>query len=348
MKTSLSPVHDPIATAEGAHAGSVAVIVVNWNGMLQLPACLLSLSRQNYPSFQIVVVDNGSRDESVAYIERCFPTVRVICNRDNRGFAAACNQGIAATDTEFVALLNNDTVVHPEWLKAMVGAMAEPAVGMCACKMLAMGDNQLVDSAGVAVDRLGYAWGIGGGMLDAPANYPQAGQLLGPSGGACLYRRSMLHDIGLFDEDFFAYLEDVDLAWRAQWAGWQCRFAADAVVFHLHSATSIRNPGMKSRLLARNRIWMIIKNYPAGALIAYLPLLLLFEAGALLYLGAQGRLRSGIYGRLEALLQLPSVLEKRTQAPRRVPNRQIMALLQPVQLPHRLTKRYRFVADKQS
>ena len=273
--------------------------------------------------------------------------VRIIRNPVNVGFAVACNQGIRVTDTEYVALLNNDAVVHLEWLNAMVTTMSEPTVGMCACKMLSMGDGKVIDSAGIAIDRLGYAWGIAGGLLDTPAHYPGAAQLFGPSGGAGLYRRRMLEDIGLFDERFFAYLEDVDLAWRAQWAGWQCRFAPDAVAFHLHSATSTQVPGMKSRLLARNRIWMIAKNYPAGFLIAYLPLLLLFEVGALLYLGWQGRFSSSMRGRLEALTQLPSVLAKRSQTPHRVSSRQMIARLQPVQLPHRLARRYRFVAHKQ-
>ncbi len=348
MKTLLPSFADQPQIVAPSKAGSVAVIVVNWNGMLHLPACLLSLSRQTYLDVQIVLVDNGSQDGSVAYVERCYPMVRIIRNPVNVGFAVACNQGITVTDTEYVALLNNDAVVHPEWLNAMVTMMSEPAVGMCACKMLSMGDGKVIDSAGIAIDRLGYAWGIAGGLPDTPAHYPGAAQLLGPSGGAGLYRRRMLEDIGLFDERFFAYLEDVDMAWRAQWAGWQCRFAPDAVAFHLHSATSTRVPGMKSRLLARNRIWMIAKNYPAGFFLVFLPLLLLYELGSLPYLARQGRLSSSIRGRVEALAQMPSILANRAQTPHRVSDRQMMARLQPVQLPTALTGRYRFVAHKQS
>ncbi len=327
---------------------AVAVVIVNWNGLMFLPACLLALSRQTHPNVEIVVVDNASTDGSVAYLEQHHPHIQIIRNARNVGFAAACNQGIQATSAGLIALLNNDAVAHPQWLAAMVAMMVDPAVGMCACRMLSMHDADVIDSTGIAVDRLGYAWGIGGGLQDRPENYPAPYQLLGPSGGAGLYRRRMLDDIGLFDEDFFAYLEDVDLAWRAQWAGWQCRFAADAIVFHVHSATTAQIPHLKSRLLARNRIWMIAKNYPARFLLAYLPLLILSEAGALMHLARRGRLRSSLRGRLEAIQRIPTMLSKRSQTPRRITDRQMMARLQPVELPDKLLQRYQFVAHKQS
>jgi GT2 family glycosyltransferase len=329
-------------------SSSVAVIIVNWNGMPQLPACLLALSRQEYPDVEIIVVDNGSQDDSVAFIAENYPTVRILQNRTNTGFAAACNQGIQATAAEFIALQNIDTVVHPGWIGAMVARMADPDVGMCACKLLLMTHgSQMIDSLGVAVDRLGYAWGIAGGQPDAPALTPPAEQLLGPSGGAGLYRRRMLVELGGFDADFFAYLEDVDLAWRAQWAGWRCAYAPDAIVYHLHSATSTRIPGLKSRLLARNRIWMVAKNYPAGALLRYLPLFIVFEIGALLYVARQRRLRSSLRGRLEALVGLPAMLARRRQTPRRISSTQMLARLRPIQLPRAMLKRYSFVAQKQ-
>lgn len=329
-------------------APSVAVVIVNWNGLLFLPTCLLALSRQVYPNFEVVVIDNASTDASIAYLEDHHPNVHIIRNTQNIGFAAACNQGIRATKTEFVALLNNDTVVHPQWLAAMVDAMGDPGVGMCACRMLSMHDATVIDSTGITVDRLGYAWGIGGGKQDRLDNYPVPHQLLGPSGGAGLYRREMLEDIGLLDEDFFAYLEDVDLAWRAQWAGWQCRFAAEAIVFHVHSATATQIPHLKSRLLARNRIWMIVKNYPARFLLAYLPLLMISEAGALIYLARCGRFHSSLHGRFEAMRLIPAMLDRRRKTPRRITDEQMMARLQPVELPTKLLRRYRFVAHKQS
>lgn len=334
--------------APSSSSSGVAVVIVNWNGLMFLPACLLSLSRQTHPPHEIVVVDNGSTDGSIAYLEQQHPDVWLIRNPHNVGFAAACNQGIQATQAEFIALLNNDTVVHPQWLEAMLAAVNDPAAGMCACRMLSMHDAGMIDSAGIAVDRLGYAWGIGGGTQDQPDNYPASSQLLGPSGGAGLYRRKMLEDIGLLDEDFFAYLEDVDIAWRAQWAGWQCAFAVDAIVFHVHSATTAQIPHLKSRLLARNRIWMIVKNYPARYLLTYLPILLVGELGALVYLARHRRFSSSLRGRLEAMRRLPTMLHKRKQAPHRISDQQMMARLQPTDLPANLLRRYQFVAHKQS
>ena len=142
----------------------VTVIIPNWNGMLYLPACLQSLSRQSHPSYQVVLVDNGSTDGSVDYVRREFPHIAIIQNAANVGFAAACNQGIRFGHSEFVALLNNDTVADPDWLAELVAAAADPAVGMCASRMLLMGEPALIDSAGIAVDRLGYAWGLAGGQ----------------------------------------------------------------------------------------------------------------------------------------------------------------------------------------
>ena len=157
----------------------------------------------------------------------------------------------------------------------------------------------------------------------------------------------MLDDIGLFDEDFFAYLEDVDLAWRGQWAGWQCRLAPAAVVHHLHSATGAAIPHFKSRLLGRNRIWMIAKNYPLRYLIFCLPLFFTLEIGALIFLASQGRLSSGLGGRMDALGRLQVAVTKRTQIVRRISDRQMMARLRPIELPAKLLRRYRHVADKQ-
>ena len=344
----MKPATDTDQSAAAFPHSGVSIVIVNWNGLSLLPACLLSLARQTYPNIETVIVDNASTDGSIAYLEQHHPHVRIIRNAHNVGFAAACNQGIQATNTKFIALLNNDTVVHPQWLTAMVAMMTEPSVGMCACLMLSMRDTGVIDSAGIAVDRLGYAWGIGGGMPNQPDNYPAPHQLLGPSGGAGLYKRQMLDDIGLLDEDFFAYLEDVDIAWRAQWAGWQCRFAADAIVFHVHSATTASVPQLKSRLLARNRIWMLTKNYPAWFLIAYLPLLLMSEVGALIYLLRHKRLRSSLRGRFEAIRRIPAMLNKRRQTLHRITDRQMMARLQPVELPGNLLRRYQFAAHKQS
>jgi GT2 family glycosyltransferase len=150
----------------------------------------------------------------------------------------------------------------------------------------------------------------------------------------------MLDDIGLFDEDFFAYLEDVDLAWRAQWAGWRCVYAPDAVVWHHHSATSNRIPHFKSRLLGRNKLWLLAKNYPFPHLLWYLPLIVLYELMSLAFTWHEGRFRSAFAGRLAALPQLPMMLAKRRTQVRRITAQAMMGKLAPIEPPWQLLKRY--------
>ncbi|MFN4295101.1 MAG: glycosyltransferase family 2 protein, partial [Thermoflexales bacterium] len=172
------------------------------------------------------------------------PDVRVIRNESNLGFAAACNQGIRAVGAPFVALLNDDAQPEPQWLEALMRAMREPQalvagvqparVGACASLMLFADRPGVVQSAGVAVDRAAIAWERLRGYPADCAEAQQPREVFGASGGACLYRRAMLDEVGLFDEDFFAYLEDLDLAWRAQWAGWEAVYAPQARVLHRH------------------------------------------------------------------------------------------------------------------
>jgi GT2 family glycosyltransferase len=292
-----------------------------------------------------MVVDNCSTDGSVAFIRQQFPQVMLIENQINRGFAAANNQAIQALQTEFVALLNNDTQVDANWLQVLVQAMErDPAVGMVAAKLLLTEQPGVIDSAGIAIDRAGIAWGAAGGQPDYPAQPGAVVDVFGASGGAALYRRTMLDEIGLFDEDFFAYLEDVDLAWRAQWAGWQAVCTPNAVVLHHHSATSQRIPHFKSRLLGRNKLWLIAKNYPLPHLLWYWPLILGYEAFSLAYALQQRRLGSSLTGRLAALPKLVTMFAKRRQRLNRISARAMMQKLQPVELPLRVLRRYRHVA----
>jgi GT2 family glycosyltransferase len=313
-------------------SSTVTVIILNWNGQEYLAGCLPPLFAQTFTDFTVVVVDNGSTDGSVAFVRQRFPQVQLIENRVNLGFAAANNQAIRATQSEFVALLNNDTQVDRTWLAALVNALrADPGCGMAAAKMLLADQPGVIDSAGIAIDRTGLAWGI-------TESGPH--EIFGPSGGAALYRRAMLDEIGLLDEDFFAYLEDVDLAWRAQWAGWRAVYVPEAVVLHRHSATSNRIPHLKSRLLGRNKIWLLAKNYPYPQVLWYLPLIFLYEILALFYALGQGRLSSALSGRLEGLRRLPVMRRKHFVLSKRISGAQMMEKLQPIALPASVLRRY--------
>jgi GT2 family glycosyltransferase len=228
----------------------------------------------------------------------------------NAGFAEANNMGIASTSTKYVALLNNDTQVDARWLAALIDAAEGDArIGSCAAQVVLDARPDTIDSAGIYVDRLGFAWQRG--HARPAVEYTAACDVLGASGAAALYRREMLDQIGMFDAEFESYYEDVDLAWRAQRAGWRCRYAPQARVRHVHSATGGRDPARKHRLLTRNRWWTLVKNMPAPRLALMLPLIVLADTASL----ARGlwRTRSAmpLKARVEALRGLRRMWRKR-------------------------------------
>ncbi len=325
-----------------AVSSRVAVIVINWNGKRFLERCLGSLSAQTYRDFEVVLVDNGSTDGSVGFVGERFPQVHLMANEVNRGFAAANNQAIRATSSELIVTLNNDTEVAPEWLAELVKAVdAQSTVGACASRMLFAHSPTIINSAGIALDRTGIAWDWRGGEPDNPREREPV-EVFGACAGAALYRRSMLNEIGLFDEDFFAYLEDVDLAWRAQWAGWRALSVPTARVLHHHSATGVEGSPFKNRLLGRNKMWLIAKNYPWPQLLWYLPLIVVYDACSLPYtLIARGDLQP-VWGRLEGLAAMRRALRKRKAAHRvrRVPAREVLSKMAPPPSPWALWHRY--------
>jgi GT2 family glycosyltransferase len=328
-----------MATISSPAGPRVNIIILNWNGRDHLAACLPSLLAQTFDDFAITVVDNGSTDGSVAWLRQHFPQVHLLENSTNQGFAAANNQAIRATQAEFVVLLNNDTVADPRWLQTLVTtAERDPTIGMVATTMLLADRPGIVDSAGFAIDRAGIAWGVDGGQpVRAAAG---VSEVFGASGGAALYRRAMLEEIDLFDERFFAYFEDVDLAWRAQWAGWRAVCAHEAVVWHHHSATGNRIPHFKSRLLGRNKLWLIAKNYPLPHLLWYWPLIGLYELMSLVYAARERRLGSALAGRWQALRQLPAMLAARRRQVRRISSQAMLAKLPPAASPLQVLRRF--------
>lgn len=334
----------------------VSVVIVNWNGRDLLGACLATLEKQTYTDFETIVVDNGSTDGSVDLLQPFLapfpepvegnravegnnpgtgaPRIRLIANPENRGFAAANNQAINASQAEFIATLNNDAYPEPEWLLELVQAMdADSQIGSCASKMLFAGRPGVINSAGIAIDRVGIAWDRLGGRPDAGDDPP--GEVFGACAGAALYRRSMLDRIGLFDEDFFAYLEDVDLAWRAQAAGWRAFYVPSARVMHYHSATGVEGSPFKSRLLGRNKLWLLAKNYPWPQLLWYSPLVAVYDLGSVFVALLHGDPNPAV-GRLQALLGLVTMWQKRI-----TPAENVMQWMEPVAPPWKVWQRYR-------
>lgn len=318
----------------------VDLIIPNWNGLRHLPACLDALRAQRLADCAIWIVDNGSTDGSVAWLRSHYPQVNVIANETNRGFAAANNQAIRAGHAPYIATLNNDTIPDPDWLAELARALDEdPRRGMAASLMVFADRPHMINSAGIAIDRLGIAWDrLGGRPLSASETAPTA--VFGACAGAALYRRAMLDEIGLFDEDFFAYLEDVDLAWRAQWAGWDAVYVPTARVLHCHSATAGEGSPFKRRLLGRNKVWLILKNYPLPWLWLYWPLIWGYDtaavARALLTRSAAGV----VAGRWEGWCGAARAWRKRRHLVQRRSARHMLRFMSPAQLPKAVLARY--------
>ena len=243
-------------------------MVVNWNRCNLLRQCLQSLTRQTTDRrFDVVVVDNGSFDGSVEMVRREFSNehnfrLNVISNRENKGFCEANNQGISASESEFVALLNNDAEAEPQWLEALAQAFQDrPEVGMAASKILVYEDPARIDKVGHLIYPDGQNRGRGSGELDA-GQYDRVEEVLWPDGCAAMYRRQMLDYIGLFDEDFFAYADDAELGLRARIAGWSCLYMPAAVVRHHRGQTLGLLSTQRLALIERNRILLAAKLFP--------------------------------------------------------------------------------------
>ena len=323
----------------------MAFVITNWNGRQFLETCLASVFAQDFQDFEVFLVDNASTDGSVELVRSRFPQVRIIQNEANLGLCAANNRGILATTAEFVAILNNDTELEPACLGQLVRAIkTDPHIGMCATKMMLTDRRDMIESAGIVIDRAGISWGLASGTLDQPGDSTPV-PVFGACGGAALYRRSMLLEIGLFDGDLFVYFEDADVAWRGQWAGWKCLYVPTAVVYHAHSATIKEGSPFKTRLLGRNKIWLIGKNYPWPQLLWYAPLILLYELLAIGYAVMTGRGMYALKGRLEGLSRLSKALRQRKKLVKRVSAGAMLAKLQPVENPLELWRRHVSLAN---
>ena len=311
----------------------LCIVITNWNGAHHLPVCLDSLRRQTHPRVEVIVVDNASTDGSRELLAREYPDVRVVALAENRGFAGACNEGIRASHGEFVALLNNDTEVDPHWAQAVVDAFARhPEAGLVASKMLLFDRRDTFHTAGDTY-RLDGIPGNRGVWQKDEGQFDAEERVFSACGGSAAYRRSMLDQIGLLDEDFFFSCEDLDLAWRAQLAGWKCVYTPAAVVYHKLKSTG--GGPIASYHDGRNFIWLIAKNYPSSLWRRY--------RGAIL--GAQWRLawealrawrgaeaRARLRGMLAGLLGLPRMLKKRrgVQRLRRVSDADLLRALTPI------------------
>jgi GT2 family glycosyltransferase len=329
---------------------SVSVIVVNWNRHDLLRACLLSLRQQTFRDFEVIVVDNGSTDGSLALLrEAPFEHIRTIENGLNRGFCAANNQGIQAAQGRFIGLLNNDAEAEPRWLEQLLAAVeSDSEVGMAASKILTWENRRVIDKTGHLIYPDGQNRGRGTGEPDR-GQYDRLEETAWPDGCAALYRRSMLTEIGGFDEDFFAYADDAELGLRGRIAGWRCLYVPTAIVYHHTGSTLGRYSAERLFLIERNRLWLAAKLFPLR-LLALNPLYftLRVAATALFSFGGQGEIaratsRLGAVGLIKCLIKaqwaalvgLPAMLRKRrsVNAFRKLTAAQTAALIRRFRIP---------------
>ena len=253
----------------------ISVIIPNYNGEKIIDGCIQSLLKQEYKDFNIIVVDNNSADDSVKIIEERYPSITLIKNKENLGFAAAVNIGIKASKSDFVALLNNDTEVDEKWLVNLYSVISkDDKIFSASSKMIRFYERDKIDDAGDQYNLLGWAYKRGDGVSIDQFNKDKI--IFSTCAGAGLYRRKIFEEIGYFDENFFAYLEDVDVSFRGNIYGYKNIYVNNAIVYHMVSATSgSRHNEFKVKLASRNSMYLIRKNMPLFFEIINLPFIIL-------------------------------------------------------------------------
>ena len=263
--------------SKGIVMNKVTVIIPNYNGEKYIEVCLESLFAQisQHVKFEVIVVDNGSKDASCKIIQEKYPKVQLIQLEENTGFCNAVNVGIEQSNSAFVILLNNDTKVLPGFVEALTKTIEEePKLFAVSSQMLMWDRTDLIDDAGDQYNVFGWAYSRGKGK--SATRYEKPATVFAACGGAAIYRKSILEEIGLFDNNHFAYLEDIDICYRARIYGYSNCYEPKAKVLHAGSAsTGSRYNEFKTKMAAKNSIYMIWKNMPILQLIINMPFLLI-------------------------------------------------------------------------
>ena len=296
----------------GTKRCALSVIIPSWNGKKFLDTCLTSLEKQTCQDFEIFIIENGSTDGSLEYLKERFPSVKVIDMKTNTGFAAAVNAGIKAANSELIFLLNNDTEVHEDCIKESLNAVQRyPDDSFYSCKMINFYNREVLDGAGDCVPRNMNPFRRGQLWQDGD-EFRVSQRIFGACAGAAVYKRQALKEVGCFDEDFFAYYEDVDVSMRLQLAGHTCRYIPKAVVYHIGSATtgSLFNPFVAANL-ARNKWLLLIKNISVNLMIRNFSHLRRGEIERFRFYRRHGHLKHYFLGMWQAFLNFPKMLAKR-------------------------------------
>lgn len=253
----------------------LTIIIPHFNGKESLKKCINSLKKQEFPSKEIIVIDNASSDDSTDYLKKNHPDIRLIENKTNRGYAAAVNQGIRSSKSEYILLLNNDVYLEKDSIQHLLNCIqTDKNIFGVSARIIQYHNPEKMDDAGDEYTLLGWTKRVGYGK--SPDKYNFKREIFSACAAAAIYRRSILEKIGYLDENFFAYLEDVDISYRARINGYKCFYTPQAVAYHVGSATTgSRYNAFKIKLAARNNIFLLYKNMPGLQLLLNLPFLLL-------------------------------------------------------------------------
>jgi GT2 family glycosyltransferase len=288
-----------------------SALVVSWNQLDLLRACIASLRRQSSALREIVVVDNGSIDGSVEWL-RAQPGIRLVENARNLGFATANNVGLRICSGDLVLLANADVELAPDYVELCEQHFARLEISSVTGKLLRASPEGVIDSTGHNVYGLGWAENRGEMQPDAPP-YDRSEEVFGVCAAAALYRRKALEEVALdgdvFDETYFSYIEDVDVDWRLRWAGWHAWYEPAAVALHHRSASGARYSAATMRHILKNRLLTVVKNYDARSLLRHLPGVIAFTA---IKTADFSRVHpSAAAGLIDAMRLLPSARRKR-------------------------------------
>ncbi|MFA7244326.1 MAG: glycosyltransferase family 2 protein [Patescibacteria group bacterium] len=288
----------------------LSIVIPNWNGEKFLSKCLDSLLHQSENNIEIIVVDNGSGDQSETIIKK-YKQVKLIKLKENCGFSIAVNVGIKAANSELIGLINNDTEVDENWVSEMyVAAKNHPEAGFFASKMIDYYHREIIAAAGDAMNWWGRAYNIGKYEKNNE-NFDSEKYVFGACAGASVYRKALFEKIGLFDEDFFMYLEDVDISLRAQYAGFKCLFVPGAIIYHMGSASAGKKSGFVFKYINKNRWHVMYKNFPLSRIIIYSPLILLSELRFLAAAIVKGYFTEYIWAVKTCISEHGKMIEKR-------------------------------------
>jgi GT2 family glycosyltransferase len=311
------------------------IALPNYNGRALLEAMLPSILAQDYPNFEILVVDDASSDDSVAYLREHWPQVRVLRLEQNSGVSVAMNHCWRHARGAYVALVNTDVELDQAWLRLLVDELdARPQAASATGKTLNFRDRALLDGAGDRMLWSGTATRRGLGERDR-RQYERGEAVFSACGGMAVYRRRAFDLVGGFDEDFWAYMEDVDWGFRAQLAGFTCRYVPSALAYHMGGESFGRKPGPRVwSLQRRNSLWLVLKNYPARSLLRYGHEVGRYQISCALCARRDGELGYVLTTWMETLAALPVTLRKRrrVQRRRRIGHRDLEKLIEPARV----------------